>query len=40
MPPEDDVRLRHLRDAAMTAVRFANGHIRSDHDRRLELCGG
>lgn len=32
MPPEDDVRLRHLRDAAMTAVRFANGHIRSDLD--------
>ncbi len=32
MPPEDDVRLRHLVDAAERAVQFTAGRSRSDLD--------
>ncbi|KAA0232239.1 MAG: hypothetical protein JJLCMIEE_02810 [Acidimicrobiales bacterium] len=32
MPPEDEVRLVHLIDAAETALRFADGRVRSDLD--------
>lgn len=32
MPPEDDVRLRHLIEAAETAIRFIKGRQRSDLD--------
>lgn len=32
MPPDDDVRLRHLIDAAKTASRFASGRSRADLD--------
>ena len=32
MPPEDDVRLRHLRDAATGAARMVDGHSREDLD--------
>ncbi len=32
MPPDDDVRLRHLIDAAETAIRFARGRTRADLD--------
>ena len=32
MPPDDDVRLRHLVEAAETAIRFLEGRCRSDLD--------
>jgi uncharacterized protein with HEPN domain len=32
MPPEDEVRLHHLVDAAQTAARFVDGRQRSDLD--------
>ncbi len=32
MPPDDDVRLRHLVDAAERAIRFASGRSRADLD--------
>ena len=32
MPPDDDVRLRHLVDAAETAIRFASDRSRADLD--------
>lgn len=32
MPPDDDVRLRHLIDAAETAIRFVRGRTRADLD--------
>ncbi len=32
MPPEDDVRLRHLVDAAERAIQFTGGQSRSDLD--------
>lgn len=32
MPPDDDVRLRHLIDAAETAIRFARERTRADLD--------
>ena len=32
MPPDDDVRLRHLVDAAERAIRFARGRSRADLD--------
>ena len=32
MPPEDDVRLRHLVDAAERAIQFTAGRSRSDLD--------
>ena len=32
MPPDDDVRLRHLVEAAETAIRFLEGRGRSDLD--------
>jgi uncharacterized protein with HEPN domain len=32
MPPDDDVRLRHLIEAAETAIRFLEGRPRSDLD--------
>lgn len=32
MPPDDDVRLRHLIDAAETAIRFAARRSRADLD--------
>ena len=32
MPPDDDVRLRHLTDAATTAIRFASDRSRADLD--------
>jgi uncharacterized protein with HEPN domain len=32
MPPEDAVRLRHLVDAAETAIRFVDGRARADLD--------
>jgi len=32
MPPEDDVRLRHLIEAAETANRFVHGRARADLD--------
>jgi hypothetical protein len=30
MRPDDEVRLRHLREAAMTAIRFVEGRTRGD----------
>ncbi len=32
MPPDDDVRLRHLVDAAERAIRFSSGRSRADLD--------
>jgi uncharacterized protein with HEPN domain len=32
MPPDDEVRLRHLADAAETAIRFASDRRRADLD--------
>jgi uncharacterized protein with HEPN domain len=32
MPPDDDVRLRHLIDAAETAIRFTSARHRADLD--------
>lgn len=32
MPPDDDVRLRHLVESAETAMRFVNGRSRADLD--------
>lgn len=32
MPPDDDVRLRHLFESAETAIRFVDGRIRADLD--------
>lgn len=40
MPPEDDARLRHLVDAAETAIRFLEGRSRADldNDEMLRLA--
>lgn len=32
MPPDDDVRIRHMADAVATALRFVDGKHRSDLD--------
>lgn len=32
MPPEDDVRIRHMVDAVRTALRFVDGRVRTDLD--------
>jgi uncharacterized protein with HEPN domain len=32
MPPDDEVRVRHLVEAAETAIRFVDGRTRSDLD--------
>ena len=37
MPPDDDVRLRHLIDAAETAIRFTDGRARADLDENEML---
>lgn len=38
MPPDDDIRLQHLRDAAVTAARFVEGRSRHDLDDDEMLC--
>ncbi len=40
MPPEDEIRLRHLVESANTATRFVHGHTRSDldNDEMLRLA--
>jgi len=40
MPPEDEVRIRHLVEAAATAVRFIEGRDRTelDDDEMLRLA--
>ncbi len=40
MPPDDDVRLRHLFESAETAIRFVEGRSRADldHDEMLRLA--